>query len=203
MISRPQDHGNPLTWSSTGDSVIVKQENFGWDYASLPNVINDAITTTGPTANLQGGPGAKALITSNLSVLTNAIPAAGQAFLPPVIVGAAIFTPRGSRGRSATSAADHQPVNPDAPRRANIKRGPPGRAGHHRGRLDDGGRRDAGREADFSIESRVIAAVTRNGPASISTSAITPSESTDRTTPSNRFRAELRGRRSGGAAGAR
>ena len=41
-----------------------------------------------------------------------------------------------------------------------------------------------------STESRVIAAVTRNGPASSSTSAITPSHSTDRTMPANRLRAE-------------
>src|SRR5207244_1194639 len=41
-----------------------------------------------------------------------------------------------------------------------------------------------------STESRVIAAVTRNGPASISTSASTPSTSTDRTTPGKRLRAE-------------
>src|SRR6516165_2349322 len=41
-----------------------------------------------------------------------------------------------------------------------------------------------------STESRVIAAVTRNGPASISTSAITPSDSTERTVPANRLRAD-------------
>src|SRR3954471_2138439 len=41
-----------------------------------------------------------------------------------------------------------------------------------------------------STASRVTAAVTRNGPASISTSAITPSTSTERTTPGKRFRAD-------------
>ncbi len=41
-----------------------------------------------------------------------------------------------------------------------------------------------------STASRVTAAVTRCGPASISTSAITPSDSTDRTTPGKRLRAE-------------
>src|SRR6476660_6290381 len=41
-----------------------------------------------------------------------------------------------------------------------------------------------------STESRVIAAVTRCGPASISTSAITPAISTERITPGNRFLAE-------------
>ena len=41
-----------------------------------------------------------------------------------------------------------------------------------------------------STESRVIAAVTRNGPASSSTSASTPSTSTDLITPGKRLRAE-------------
>ena len=47
-----------------------------------------------------------------------------------------------------------------------------------------------GASPSSSIESRVIAAVTRNGPASTSTSAITPSASTERTTPEKRLRAE-------------
>src|SRR5205085_5074855 len=41
-----------------------------------------------------------------------------------------------------------------------------------------------------STESRVTAAVTRNGPASTSTRAITPSTSTEVTTPGNRLRAD-------------
>ena len=40
------------------------------------------------------------------------------------------------------------------------------------------------------LASRVMAAVTRNGPASTSTSAITPSASTERTVPEKRLRAE-------------
>src|SRR3712207_8996148 len=43
-----------------------------------------------------------------------------------------------------------------------------------------------GARPSSSTESRVTAAVTRNGPASISTSAITPSTSTERTTPGKR-----------------
>ena len=47
-----------------------------------------------------------------------------------------------------------------------------------------------GASPSSSTESRVTAAVTRNGPASISTSAITPSTSTERTTPGKRLRAD-------------
>jgi hypothetical protein len=47
-----------------------------------------------------------------------------------------------------------------------------------------------GARPSSSTESRVIAAETRNGPASISTIAITPSTSTERTTPLKRLRAE-------------
>ncbi len=46
-----------------------------------------------------------------------------------------------------------------------------------------------GASPSSSTESRVTAATTRNGPASISTSAITPSTSTERTMPGKRLRA--------------
>jgi hypothetical protein len=49
-----------------------------------------------------------------------------------------------------------------------------------------------GASPSSSTESRVTAAVTKNGPASISTSAITPSTSTERTTPASRLRADRR-----------
>ena len=63
---------------------------------------------------------------------------------------------------------------------------------HHRRGLDGRGRLDPGASPSSSTESRVIAAVTMNGPAWISTSAITPSTSTERTTPAKRLRAEPR-----------
>src|SRR5262249_55928867 len=47
-----------------------------------------------------------------------------------------------------------------------------------------------GASPSSSTESRVTAAVNRNGPASISTSAITPSTSTDRTMPGKRLPAD-------------
>ena len=49
-----------------------------------------------------------------------------------------------------------------------------------------------GARPSSSTASRVTAAVTRNGPASISTSAMTPSLSTEATTPAKRLRAESR-----------
>ena len=47
-----------------------------------------------------------------------------------------------------------------------------------------------GASPSSSTESRVTAATTMCGPASISTSAITPSTSTERTTPAKRLRAD-------------
>ena len=61
---------------------------------------------------------------------------------------------------------------------------------HHRRRLHRRRRRHAGASPSSSTASRVTAAVTRCGPASISTSAITPSTSTERTTPGKRLRAD-------------
>ncbi len=86
VVSRPQGE---VPWF--GSQVIhTTQTNYGGDYGSLPNVINDAVQQTGAERILQGGPGVEGfhgLIETQLSILSNSLPKAAQAFLPPFVVG--------------------------------------------------------------------------------------------------------------------
>jgi hypothetical protein len=80
QVQRTATETNPLRWRGDTDSLKVVNPFSGPDY-----VINDATTTMGH--NFQGGPGAKALLVSNLSILLNKTPGLLAPFFPPHLTG--------------------------------------------------------------------------------------------------------------------
>jgi len=92
-VARPQ---GLVPWESNQSTTVTKT-NFPDAYSGLPNVVNDAITETGPESNLQGGPSADVILRS-LDTLRNITPPLIRPFVGPALVG----NPTGTRMISFT-----------------------------------------------------------------------------------------------------